>query len=167
MFREDLFYRCRWCPSSCRRSASAAPTSRSWRRTFSGSRCNGARPPDDSHHGRGDGAALGIRLARQRRELENLIERLVVLADEPLIRADDLPIEVRPFISEKRIPQPHLPEDGIDLNKAVLEFEQRLISEALRRTKGNKQAAARLLGLGRTTLVAKLRRLPADVPKAS
>jgi hypothetical protein len=33
-----------------------------------------------------------------------------------------------------------------------------LIEEALRRTKGNKQAAARLLGLKRTTLVAKLRR---------
>jgi DNA-binding NtrC family response regulator len=96
------------------------------------------------------------------RELENLIERLVVLADEPVIRADDLPPEVRSFISEKRIPRPHLPVDGIDLNRAVSEFEQRLIVEALRRTKGNKQAAARLLGLGRTTLVAKLKRLPPE-----
>ena len=43
-------------------------------------------------------------------------------------------------------------------NTAVEEFENRLIDEALRRTKGNKQAAARLLGLKRTTLVAKLRR---------
>ena len=101
------------------------------------------------------------------RELENLIERMVVLADDTVIDADDLPAEVRLFISEKRIPRPHLPEDGIDLNKAVLEFEQRLITEALRRTKGNKQAAARLLGLGRTTLVAKLRRLPVELPKAS
>ena len=51
-----------------------------------------------------------------------------------------------------------LGEDGLDLNSAVEEFENRLIEEALRRTKGNKQAAARLLGLKRTTLVAKLRR---------
>jgi len=94
------------------------------------------------------------------RELENLIERLVVLADGPVIGADDLPSEVRTFLSEKRIPRLDLPEDGIDLDQAVLEFEQRLIAEALRRTKGNKQAAARLLGLGRTTLVAKLRRFP-------
>jgi DNA-binding NtrC family response regulator len=101
------------------------------------------------------------------RELENLIERLCVLADDPVIHGDDLPAEVRTFISEKRIPRPHLPDDGIDLNEAVLEFEQRLITEALRRTKGNKQAAARLLGLGRTTLVAKLRRLPTDGPGAS
>ena len=39
-----------------------------------------------------------------------------------------------------------------------------LIEEALRRTKGNKQAAARLLGLKRTTLVAKLRRRRNGVP---
>ena len=37
-------------------------------------------------------------------------------------------------------------------------FENGLIEDALRRTKGNKQAAARLLKLKRTTLVAKLRR---------
>ena len=49
-------------------------------------------------------------------------------------------------------------DSGLDLNSAVEEFENRLIEEALRRTKGNKQAAARLLGLKRTTLVAKLRR---------
>jgi DNA-binding NtrC family response regulator len=97
------------------------------------------------------------------RELENLVERLVVLADEPLIRVDDLPPEVATFITEKRIPRPHLPDNGIDLNQAVLDFEQRLIAEALRRTKGNKQAAARLLGLGRTTLVAKLRRFPTSL----
>ena len=101
------------------------------------------------------------------RELENLIERLVVLSDGDVIRAADLPPEVRTFISEKRIPRPHLPEGGIDLNRAVLDFEQRLITEALRRTKGNKQAAARMLGLGRTTLVAKLRRLPIDFASLS
>ena len=46
----------------------------------------------------------------------------------------------------------------LDLTTAVEEFESRLIDEALRRSKGNKQAAARLLGVKRTTLVAKLRR---------
>jgi len=92
------------------------------------------------------------------RELENLIERMVVLNDDRVIRVDNLPPNIRSFISEKKIPRPNLTEEGIDLNKAVEEFEHRLIDEALRRTKGNKQAAARLLGLKRTTLVAKLRR---------
>ena len=54
-------------------------------------------------------------------------------------------------------------DDGLDLHAAVEEFQHRLIAEALRRTKGNKQAAARLLGLKRTTLVAKLRRCGMDV----
>jgi transcriptional regulator with PAS, ATPase and Fis domain len=92
------------------------------------------------------------------RELENLIERLVILSDDGVIRVENLPPNVRSFISEKKIPRPTLTEEGIDLNQAVEEFEYRLIDEALRRTKGNKQAAARLLGLKRTTLVAKLRR---------
>jgi transcriptional regulator with PAS, ATPase and Fis domain len=92
------------------------------------------------------------------RELENLVERLVVLNEDGIVQVDHLPANIRSFISEKKIPRPSLTEEGIDLNKAVEEFEYRLIDEALRRTKGNKQAAARLLGLKRTTLVAKLRR---------
>jgi transcriptional regulator with PAS, ATPase and Fis domain len=92
------------------------------------------------------------------RELENLIERLVILSDDGVIRAENLPPNIRTFISDKKIPRPTLGDEGIDLNRAVEEFEYRLIDEALRRTRGNKQAAAKLLGLKRTTLVAKLRR---------
>ena len=92
------------------------------------------------------------------RELENLLERLVILSEDGVIGVEHLPPSIRSFISEKKIPRPTLGEDGLDLNTAVEEFENRLIEEALRRTKGNKQAAARLLGLKRTTLVAKLRR---------
>jgi transcriptional regulator with PAS, ATPase and Fis domain len=92
------------------------------------------------------------------RELENLVERLVILSDDGVIRVDDLPANVRSFISEKKIPRPVMGDEGLDLARAVEEFENSLIEEALRRTKGNKQAASRLLGLKRTTLVAKLRR---------
>lgn len=92
------------------------------------------------------------------RELENLLERLVILSEDGVIRVENLPASVRSFISEKKIPKPVMSEEGLDLTNAVEEFENRLIDEALRRTKGNKQAAARLLGLKRTTLVAKLRR---------
>jgi transcriptional regulator with PAS, ATPase and Fis domain len=100
------------------------------------------------------------------RELENLLERLVILSEDGRIDVEQLPPSIRSFISEKKIPRPTLGEEGLDLNTAVEEFENRLIEEALRRTKGNKQAAARLLGLKRTTLVAKLRRRrgPDDEP---
>jgi DNA-binding NtrC family response regulator len=51
-----------------------------------------------------------------------------------------------------------LPIEGIDLRAAVEEFEMNLIDQALARTNGNKNQAARLLGLNRTTLVEKLRK---------
>jgi transcriptional regulator with PAS, ATPase and Fis domain len=96
------------------------------------------------------------------RELENLLERLVILSEESSLGVQHLPPQIRSLISEKKIPRPTLGDHGIDFNTAVEEFENRLIDEALRRTKGNKQAAARLLGLKRTTLVAKLRRRRED-----
>lgn len=92
------------------------------------------------------------------RELENILERLIILSDTDTIDVDHLPANVRSFVSSKRVPAPTMSEEGLDFNRAVEAFENRLISEALRRTRGNKQAAARLLGLKRTTLVAKLRR---------
>jgi transcriptional regulator with PAS, ATPase and Fis domain len=100
------------------------------------------------------------------RELENLLERLVILSEDGVVRIENLPPNIRSFISEKKIPRPVMTEEGLDLTTAVEEFENRLIEEALRRTKGNKQAAARLLGLKRTTLVAKLRRRRSGVGAA-
>jgi transcriptional regulator with PAS, ATPase and Fis domain len=92
------------------------------------------------------------------RELENVVEQLVVLADGDTITSEQLPPSVRRFVSGKRNPPPTLAEEGFDFNRAVESFEDQLIHEALRKSGGNKQAAARLLGLKRTTLVAKLRR---------
>ncbi len=98
------------------------------------------------------------------RELENLLERLVILADEPVIRASHLPPAIRALVPERGPTRIAVGEAGLDLDVAVQEFEHRLIAEALRRTKGNKQAAARLLGVKRTTLVAKLRRRAEGTP---
>jgi DNA-binding NtrC family response regulator len=51
-----------------------------------------------------------------------------------------------------------LPHGGLDLRAAVEAFENALILQALERTGGNKNQAARLLGLNRTTLVEMLKR---------
>jgi DNA-binding NtrC family response regulator len=92
------------------------------------------------------------------RELENLMQRLAVLADGPVIGVDDLPPAIRAIAASRPAARPRLTPDGFDLHTAVEEFEQGLIAEAMRRSHGNKQAAARLLGVKRTTLIAKLRR---------
>ncbi len=94
------------------------------------------------------------------RELENLIERVVVLkrSSDP-IEAKDLPVQhFRNVKLDRFIANVELPENGIDLNRAVDEFENELILQALQKTSGNKNKAAFLLNLNRTTLVEKLKR---------
>jgi DNA-binding NtrC family response regulator len=102
------------------------------------------------------------------RELENMVERLVILCENSIIDAALLPPNLvnGTRITESRTTTP-LGENGINLNAMVRELEGRMINEALKQTSGNKQAAARLLGLKRTTFAAKLRRCgviaPADL----
>jgi DNA-binding NtrC family response regulator len=98
------------------------------------------------------------------RELENLMERLAVLVDGPVIGVDDLPPAIRAIAGPGQTARPRLAPAGFHLQTAVEEFEQGLIAEAMRRTHGNKQAAARLLGVKRTTLLAKLRRRTHGTP---
>ena len=50
-------------------------------------------------------------------------------------------------------------DEGIDLKKMVEDFEKELIVEALDRTDWVKNKAAGLLGLNRTTLVEKIKKL--------
>jgi sigma-54 dependent transcriptional regulator, flagellar regulatory protein len=92
------------------------------------------------------------------RELENLIERLVLLSDNGITDLKDLPPSIRSYVSDKKCPQPNLGNGQIDLRDATEKLQHRLMEEALRLADGNKSVAARMLGLKRTTLVAKLRR---------
>jgi transcriptional regulator with GAF, ATPase, and Fis domain len=96
------------------------------------------------------------------RELENLVERLVILSDHGVTKLEDLPPNIRSFVVDKKSPQPTLGGGQMDLREATEQLEFRLMEEALRLTNGNKSAAARMLGLKRTTLVAKLRRKSAE-----
>ena len=91
------------------------------------------------------------------REMENVVERLVVLCENGEIGLTDLPTNIGNFVSEKKIPQPTLSNKELDFRAALRQFEHRLIDEALRLADGNKALAARMLKLKRTTLVAKLR----------
>jgi transcriptional regulator with PAS, ATPase and Fis domain len=94
------------------------------------------------------------------REVENLIERLVVLSDETLIRVDDLPDYVAENASRK--PQTSvemsLPQDGVDLDGVLERIEDRFMEQALQRSRGNKTMAAEMLHLNRTTFIERLRK---------
>jgi two-component system, NtrC family, response regulator AtoC len=91
------------------------------------------------------------------RELENAVVRAVALCDQ-IVRPEDLPEKVRrSFKYESSVigaPVAAAGEEGLSL----AELERRHILKVLARTGGNKQAAARILGIDRTTLQRKLER---------
>jgi len=99
------------------------------------------------------------------RELENLSERLVILCLGDEVGPDDVPEKFRSRAAppagdgwDDEDDVPVLPEEGLDLKRTLQHIEYALIDQALDRTGGNRNQAARLLSLNRTTLVEKLRK---------
>jgi len=83
------------------------------------------------------------------RELENTIERAVALGSGPFLSVNDLPSALQ-YPNTDRAPEK---EELLPLD----ELERRAILSMLRQTGGDKQAAARMLGIGKTTLYRKLK----------
>jgi len=92
------------------------------------------------------------------RELENLMERMVILKGEGEIGMDDLPDPIRAGGATQAPGVPRIPADGLAFNDVVGRFESDLILQALEQTHWNKNQAARLLGLNRTTLLEKIKK---------
>jgi DNA-binding NtrC family response regulator len=92
------------------------------------------------------------------RELENAVERAVALGSGPILHVGDLPSNL----------QYAQPERFAEQNELVPleELERRAIFHALRETSGDKLAAARLLGIGKTTLYRKLKQYEAVQPQS-
>jgi transcriptional regulator with GAF, ATPase, and Fis domain len=98
------------------------------------------------------------------RELENMIERLVVLKKQGVLSTEDLPQKIgrRPTVPEFKEQFIRFSDDGINLSREVEQYEKHLILEALRKANGVTSRAAQLLHLNRTTLVEKLKRKGVD-----
>lgn len=85
------------------------------------------------------------------RELENIIERLVILSSNGKVTASALPKEVvKGAFNKKDIFV--LPTAGVSLD----EVEESLVRQALEITKGNQTQAAKLLGISRHALIYRL-----------
>ena len=94
------------------------------------------------------------------REMENVIERSVALTDGEIIDRHDLPPQFAAAAQpDDPLAIPRLPAEGINLPEAIDTIERALIGQALGLSGGVKSRAAALLGLNRTTLVEKLKRL--------
>jgi DNA-binding NtrC family response regulator len=94
------------------------------------------------------------------RQLENVIERAFALSPgRPQITVADLPEEIRQVAAVTNSAELSIPDEGIEMERMVSDFEHSLIRRALERTRGNKRQAADLLHVKRTTLIEKLKRL--------
>jgi DNA-binding NtrC family response regulator len=89
------------------------------------------------------------------RELANVLERAIVLGEEPEIALHDLPSRI---IDAQSAPQP----EGASYRKAVDAYRRSLIAKALEHANGNRAAAAKALGLHRTHLLRLLKLLRID-----
>ena len=113
------------------------------------------------------------------RQLENTIYRLVIIAANDRVEPHHIPADLGLDLEANPPPQStvdhnqshdiqpneaagvavqSLPIEGIELRDLLAEIEANYIDQALERTGGNRNQAARLLGLNRTTLVEKLRK---------
>jgi len=95
------------------------------------------------------------------RELENLIERLIILKEGEVVTTKDIPDRFH----SRGLPSQHtstktytLPASGVDINAMLDEIERSLILQAMNISNGIKSKAASLLGLNRTTLIEKMKK---------
>jgi len=89
------------------------------------------------------------------RELENTVERAIVLCDRNYIQLENLPVEIQNFKEESQ-PEP-MPDEEYSIKKASKSLEMNLIKKALRKTKGNHTHAARLLEISHRALLYKIK----------
>jgi two-component system response regulator AtoC len=94
------------------------------------------------------------------RELENVIERAIVLTESNTIQVENLPAEIQNAKEESRL---SLLNDELSIKKASRYLEIDLIKKALQKTKGNHTHAAKLLEISHRALLYKIKEYGIDV----
>ncbi len=89
------------------------------------------------------------------RELQNLVERLIILSDRDVIKLNDLP----EYLFTPPSPANTVPPGSKSLNEVREEAEREYIKKCLQISEGNVSQAARLLGIERTNLHKKMKAL--------
>ncbi|WP_305041200.1 sigma-54-dependent transcriptional regulator [Geoalkalibacter sp.] len=164
-FREDLYYRLNVIPIVLpplrERREDIALLARSFLQKF----CREMNRPLMSISPEAMAALEAYSWPGNVRELENLMERTVALTDGEVIGLRDLPASIsgQEFTEANHAtPAPKVTEAGVDLNQIIGDIERIMIREALELGQGVKARAAALLGINRTTLVEKIKRLGMD-----
>jgi DNA-binding NtrC family response regulator len=147
LFREDLYYRLNvvemTLPSLQERSDDILPLVRYFLEKIA----NDLERPTPTISDRALDILKKYRWQGNVRELENLIQRLVVLSDNDSIDVSDLPEHMRYQINW-----------NAPIHRTLAEVEAEHIEAVLNSVKGNKSRAAQLLGIDRKTLREKMKR---------
>ncbi len=96
------------------------------------------------------------------RELENIIERAVALASGPVLDLDDLPAMRGATARPATAAAGELPDDGVDLDRLVADYERAWVSKALDKAGGVRKRAASLLGISFRSMRYRLEKLGFD-----
>ncbi len=93
------------------------------------------------------------------RELEHAVERACTMSSGPVLQLGDFPTQLQQqgLESRRSAGSGHPPESGSPIVKTLADLEREAILDTIRRLKGDKLEAARLLGIGKTTLYRKLK----------
>ena len=149
-FREDLFYRLNvfsmQIPSLRERKKDIQLLARHFIKMFAGKMNKSIEGMTDEFIGHLEHQSWKGNV----RELKNTIERAVIMADHPLLSAEDLPMDIR--LAQPDLMQHHPPLSAFDMASV----EKLHIQRVLNYTKGNKMEAARLLNIGLTTIYRKM-----------
>ena len=87
------------------------------------------------------------------RELRNVVESMVVIDSDGMLDVDDVPDDLAGAITP-------IPDDGqLDglVGRSMLDIEKHFIAETLRASGGNREEAAKTLGIGERTLYRKIK----------
>ena len=162
-FREDLFYRLNVVPlhmPPLRQRRGDIPALAAH---FVDKVCRGEGIPPKSLTSEVTERLCGYSWPGNVRQLENAIEMAVALSGEnPVLALSDFPLPSSARATSPistSLPTVCLPDDGLDYEQTLAVIERSILEQALRKTGGNKKAAADMLRLKRTTLSAKVRSL--------
>jgi DNA-binding NtrC family response regulator len=96
------------------------------------------------------------------RELQNVLERAMLLAEQDVIGPEHLPAEVRGRSHPAPAPAPAATSDA---HRSLEEIEREHVLRVLEATRGNREEASRILGISRRTLTRMIQRW--DLPRRS
>jgi len=163
-FREDLYYRLNvvrlTVPPLRERPEDIVPLAEYFLGKFNGRFAKNFKRVDE------EAAAqlVGYRWPGNIRELRNGVERAVLLHDGLALTAAHLQLGGEPEADDGGLPlrlsdvlNGPLPEDGVDLEQLVAQFEEALVRKAFAAAGGNQSLAARLLKLNRDKFRYRLR----------